>query len=182
MDVRDRLANAVRGQYAPDSADAAFRRALALALDAAPALMHLMARLALQVLLAPSRSTRARRMAANFVIATLLEEGRWSDAERELAELRRQFPDDAALAMWPAAAAALGFRVNAPGHAVAEQPDLARAPFAAFASGWLSRYQSGAPGAATWRHERGAGGLRGAGPGSVGGRWSGARPGVVVAG
>ncbi len=101
------------------------------------------ARQAFQELVAPAHSRRVRREAANFVVATLLAEGRWSDAEAELPRLRAQLPEDPDLARWPRVAAALGF--GGPGSLPRGEPrvDPARAPFSAFASGWLERYGRG---------------------------------------
>jgi tetratricopeptide (TPR) repeat protein len=209
----------------PDSAEAAFQRALTLAPDAAPALMHLiplafwfgrndevrqlmarylaldslsliartimlsrsaafgsaterlrvlhelgsldervleygaingatvmrsradleLARLAFEALLEPSRSRRVQRLAANFTIAALLAQGRWSDIEQTLPGLQRRFPDDPDLPHWPAAAARLGFPAHAdPSRSAAPgRMDLAHAPFGAFATGWLERYERG---------------------------------------
>jgi len=208
----------------PDSAEAAFRHALALAPDAAPAVMHLiplafwfgrsgevrqlmarylaldslsliartivlartvafgtpsqrlrvtrelgalderileyaaingatvmrnradleLARLAFEALLEPSRSRSVRHIAANFTIAALLAQGRWSDVEQELPRLQQEFPEDPDLSRWPAAAARLGFPAHAPLRTVTPpKPDLAHAPFGAFATGWLERYERG---------------------------------------
>ncbi len=103
-----------------------------------------LARQAFQELVGPSHSRRVRREAANFVVATLLAEGRWGDAQAELATLRGQLPEDPDLARWPAAAAALGFGGRPPVPPRGEpRLDPARAPFSAFASGWLERYGRG---------------------------------------
>ncbi len=102
------------------------------------------ARQAFQELVAPAHSRRVRREAAGFVVATLLSEGRWSDAQSELARFRAQLPDDPDLAGWPAAAAALGFGGRPPALPRGEpRLDAARAPFSSFASGWLERYGRG---------------------------------------
>lgn len=210
----------------PDSAEAAFRRALALAPDAAPALMHLiplafwsqrdaearelMARylaidslspiartillartaafgslreqkgvldrlggldgrvleygaingatamrnasdlqtalLAFEALEDPSRPRPLRRLAANFEVAILLAQGRWSDATTRLAALERDLPEDGELRRWPGVARRLGFPVRGsagPGGSPVSV-DLAHAPFGAFSTGWVQRYERGA--------------------------------------
>ncbi len=101
-------------------------------------------RLGFQELARSGRSRRVRGEAANFVVATLLAEGRWSDARRELARYRAELPDDPELGRWPRVAAALGF-VGAPPERTGAVPrlDAARVPFSAFASGWPERYAAG---------------------------------------
>ncbi len=101
------------------------------------------ARQAFQELVAPSHSRRVRREAANFIVATLLSEGRWGEAQDELRRLRAQLPDDADLARWPRVAAALGFGGRAAPPRGEPRVDPARAPFSAFASGWPERYGRG---------------------------------------
>jgi tetratricopeptide (TPR) repeat protein len=103
-----------------------------------------LARLAFEELARPGRSPRVRREGANFVIATLLSEGRWQDARTALARYRAELPDDPELPQWPAVAAALGFGTASP--LALDRPgrlDPARVPFSAFASGWPQRYAAG---------------------------------------
>jgi hypothetical protein len=98
--------------------------------------------LAFQELARPHRSPRVRREAANFVVALLLSEGRWRDAQRELARYRAELPDDPDLPLWPAAAPLLGFPSTG-GQRAFPPLEPARVPFAPFASGWPARYTAG---------------------------------------
>jgi hypothetical protein len=86
-----------------------------------------------------------RSLAANFSIATLLAQGRWRDVAQELPRLRRELPGDPDLPRWNETASRLGFPrpAGTPRAAAPARPDLAHAPFGAFATGWLDRYERG---------------------------------------
>jgi len=103
------------------------------------------ARLAFEALEDPSRSRPLRRLAANFDIATLLSQGRWTDAATRLAVLQRELPEDTDLRRWPGVARWLGFSVAgaAPAGGATQIVDLAHAPFGSFATGWMERYERG---------------------------------------
>jgi hypothetical protein len=110
------------------------------------------ARLAFEELAGRSRSTSARRIGANFALATLLSEGRYSDFARDLARYRSELPGDADLLRWSTRAAGLGFgggarpvtadtaAAMAGGERALREINPMAAPFHPFATNWPERF------------------------------------------
>ena len=110
------------------------------------------ARQAFEELARPGRSMPMRRIGANFALATLLAEGRYTDFLRELAGYRAALPVDPDLRRWSMRTVGLGFggrsvpqvtdtATDLAGHERAlRQIDPMAAPFRPFASAWPERY------------------------------------------